>query len=311
MCYRERLMTRISLAGCGRWGRNILRDLLALGCVVTVADPDAGAREQAIANGAQDAVIDATDLPESDGVVIATPSSIHAATIDQVLPRGVPVFVEKPMVCSVAGARRLVSQARGRLFVMDKWRYHPGVAELRRIRESGELGRSLGMHLVQVGWGSPHSDVDVTWILLPHCLGILHEVLGCLPPVYTSFAERVGGEAVSLCGVLGGTPWATIEVSARSPEKRREFRLHCEDGVAYLDGRWHDHIRIARAATGPNADGADVERRPVSAELPLLRELRVFVDHLHGGPPPVTGVDEGAIAVERIRQLRTLAGLPE
>jgi phosphoglycerate dehydrogenase-like enzyme len=32
---------RIVLLGCGRWGRNILRDLLALGCRVEVVDPSA------------------------------------------------------------------------------------------------------------------------------------------------------------------------------------------------------------------------------------------------------------------------------
>jgi predicted dehydrogenase len=304
-------MARILLAGCGGWGRHILRDLLTLGCVVNVADPHPEARQRAIAAGAHEVATDASELPESDGVVIATPSSTHAVVIDAMLPRGVPIFVEKPMVCRVSDARRLAAQARDRVFVMDKWRYHPGVEELRRIRESGELGPALGMHLRQVGWGCPHPDVDVTWILLPHCLGILREVLGCLPPAAASFAERLDGQAVSLRGVLGSAPWATVEVSARSPEKQREFRLHCEQGVAWLDGRWHDHIRIARGTDGMNSDAPNVEKRPVPTELPLLRELRVFVDHLPGGPPPHTNAEEGAAAVERIQQLRSLAGLPE
>ena len=304
-------MTRISLVGCGRWGRNILRDLLSLGCDVAVADPDSGARQQALSAGARAVVADSSELPPADGMVIATPSSTHFAAIDRALPHGVPIFVEKPMVCSVTEARELAARARHRLFVMDKWRYHPGIQELRRIHESGELGQPLGMHLRQVGWGSPHADIDITWILLPHCLGILREVLGCMPPVATSFAERLDGRAVSLRGVLGGEPWATVEVSARNPEKQREFRLHCRHGVAWLDGRWHDQIRIARGAPGMNADAPGVEIRQVAAELPLLRELRVFVEHLHGGPPPLSNAEEGALAVERIQQLRALAGLPE
>ena len=247
----------ISLAGCGRWGRNILRDLLALDCEVTVADPDPEARSRALASGAQAAVADPAELPESDGIVIATPTSTHAQVIDQLLPREIPIFVEKPMVCTVADARRLAAQASGRLFVMDKWRYHPGIEELRRIRESGELGAALGMHLVQVGWGIPHKDVDAGWILLPHCLGIAREVLGAVPPAQSAFAEMLDGRLVSLHGTLRGEHWATVQISERSPEKRREFRLHCENGVAYLDGRWHDHIRIASGPGGMNADAAE------------------------------------------------------
>ena len=49
---------------------------------------------------------------------------------------------------------------------------------------------------------------------------------------------------------------------------------------------------------------------PISTELPLLRELRAFVEHLRGGPPPRSSAREGAEIVETIAELRSLAGLP-
>lgn len=302
-------MARVSLIGCGRWGRNILRDLRALGCEVAVADPDPDARRHAEAAGVREVVGDLSELPASDGFVVATTTTTHATVIHQLLEKQVPVFVEKPMVCSVEDARTLAERDQGRLFVMDKWRYHPGIEELRRIRETGELGRPLGMHLRQEGWGLPQRDVDVTWILLPHCLSILLEVFGCVPAACQGFAERLDEVAVTLTGVLGVSPWATLKVSSRSPVKRREFRLHCEEGVAWLDGGWADHIAIARGKDGMGAHARNVEERPVSAELPLMRELRVFVEHLAGGPPPRSSAEEGALIVERIHQLRSLSGL--
>src|SRR5262245_47248432 len=86
---------RVGLVGCGRWGRNILRDLASLGARVVVADPSEPARRAAIAGGALAAVPAADELPEVDGLVVATPASTHAAVIEPLLPRGVPVFVEK------------------------------------------------------------------------------------------------------------------------------------------------------------------------------------------------------------------------
>jgi predicted dehydrogenase len=315
--FRNRLLPRLeedfrvirtSLVGCGRWGRNILRDLRALGCEVEVADVDAGARRLAAAAGAHRVAASLDELPESDGIVIATPASTHAAVIEKALERKAPVFVEKPFTTSVVAAQALAARAPGRVFVMDKWRYHPGIEELRRIRESGELGRALGMYLCQAGWGSPQRDVDVAWTLFPHCLSIVLEVLGEVPAAKQAFAERLSGKVVGMHGLLGGEPWVAVAVSERTPVKCREFRLHCQDGVAWLDDAWAGHIGLARGG-GSGADAPEIERRAVADELPLLRELRAFVEHLRGGPAPRSSAAEGALIVERIHELRTLAGV--
>lgn len=47
----------------------------------------------------------------------------------------------------------------------------------------------------------------------------------------------------------------------------------------------------------------------VSTELPLLRELRAFVRHLDGGPPPKSNVGEAAMTVTALADLRELAGI--
>jgi predicted dehydrogenase len=311
----DRGRVRVSLAGCGRWGRHILRDLLALGAEVAVADPNPEARLHAAATGASKAVSDLGELGPSDGIIIATPASTHAAVIQQALTGSGPVFVEKPLTNDARAARLLAEQGRNRLFVMDKWRYHPGIEELRRIRESGELGRVLGLHIQQVGWGSPQRDVDVAWTLLPHSLGIALEVLGEVPRVKQAFAECLDGAVVGMNAVLGGAPWVVLEISGRAPAKRREFRLHCEDGVAWLDDAAAHHIRLARGGPWTGADAQDVQQRTISTELPLLAELRAFVGHLRGGPKPRSSAEEGALAVERIHELHVLGvatgpGLP-
>jgi predicted dehydrogenase len=262
---------RIALVGCGRWGRNILRDLLGLELEVSVADPDEAARSYAESAGACELADDLDRLSESSGIVIATPTSSHAQVIQRALDRKVPVFVEKPMTCDAKHAHMLVDSAQGRLFVMDKWRYHPGIEELRRIRETLELGQPRGMHLHHAGWGQPHMDVDVSWILLPHTLSIFFEIFGELPPPNYAFAERRDGAVVTLVSVFGTEPWGTVEVSSRSPARRREFRLHCEGGVAWLDGGWADHIQVARGDGGAGTDAAGIEKRAVSTELPLMR----------------------------------------
>ena len=292
----------VALVGCGRWGRHILRDLVELGCTVVVADASPAARQAATAAGAATAVGEAAELPAVAGVVVATPTRTHAAVLETLLPRGVPIFCEKPLTTDGAGAARLAQCAGDRLFVMDKWRYHPGVEGLRDLARSGELGPVRGLRTTRIGWANAHTDVDAVWILAPHDLSIALEIFGRVPIPRAATGERRDGRAVSLQGVLGDDPWVTLDVSVATRGQHREVRLHCRDGDAVLPDAYSDHLQITRP-------GAPPERRAVSTELPLRRELRAFLGHLAGGAAPKSDAADGAAIVQTLERLRALAGI--
>ena len=295
----------VGLVGCGRWGSKILGDLRGLGCRVPVVARSAESVTRAETAGADRIVERVDSLGELDGVVVATPTSTHADVLEEVLQLGVPVYVEKPMTVDPEAAERLAREAGERLFVMDKWRHHPGIEALREIARSGELGETVGLHCVRESWGSPHRDVDSLWIHLPHDLAIGLEVLGELPPPAAAVAEVTGEWPSGMTALLGDHPWLAISHSANAPEHRRHTRLCGSTGSAWLAGGFEDHIVVARGHPGD----AELERRPISGEWPLLRELRSFVLHLRGGPPPRSSAAEGAAIVRRIAELRALAGL--
>jgi len=297
----------VGLVGCGGWGRHILRDLVALGCEVPVVARSEESRARAEEGGAAAIVADVASLPRLDGVVVATPTASHAETLEEVLPLGAPVFCEKPLTDNPESAARLAEHAPDRLFVMDKWRYHPGVAELAVIARERRLGTVAGLRTVRVGWGNPHPDVDMVWILAPHDLSIALEVLGALPRAEAAAAQWLGEEATHLTALLRGDRWwHALEVSARSAERIRRIELHCDGGVAALADGWDEHVTVFR--DGP--DGPVEERIETPGELPLLAELRAFVEHLDGGPPPRSSAAEGAATVATIADLRRLAGEP-
>jgi predicted dehydrogenase len=301
----HRPVTTVGLLGCGRWGRFILRDLLQLGVDVVVVDPDDGAREAAQACGAT-SVAEVVQAPEVEGFVVATPASLHAATLGELLPYGLPAFVEKPMTADLASARALSRSWGDRLHVMEKWRYHPGIEALAAAARSGELGGTLGLRTTRVDASHSHADVDVFWGLLPHDLSIAAEVLGSIPEPRSCHADVRAGSAVALWAVLGEGPWHVAEVSAAAPERRRRVELHGEDGVAVVDC----DSDVVELHLGRTTDGfRSVERRPVGSELPLRRELDAFVRHLAGGPPPKASAADGLAAVEAVVRLRGLAGL--
>jgi|GEM_PF-293706 len=309
----QMMMTKtlhIGLVGCGNWGKFILRDLKSLGCHVSVVVSSPESIKNAKQFGADVFIPRMDEMKNVDGIVVAVPSSFHSEIIDQLLDRpSTPIFTEKPMTCNTEDARRLVKKGGERIFVMDKWRYHPGIELLREIANKQELGDVLGMRLIQVGWGDPHPDVDVVWTLTSHCLSIALEVLGEIPKPIAAFGEYLNDHAVGIVGALGHNPWVVLEVSARSPEKRREFRLHCSRGVAFVPEGITDHVRVVHGTDPFESKTPVVEKWPVSTEMPLLRELKTFVEYLHGGPAPKSTAFEGLSIVEAIDQLRRLGGI--
>jgi len=295
----------VGLVGCGAWGKHILRDLRVLGCEVPVVARSEESRVRAQEGGAAAIVSDVAALPALDGVVVATPTSTHAVVLELVLERNIPVYCEKPLTDDAASAVRLATLAPDRLFVMDKWRYHPGVRELASVARDRRLGVVTGIRTTRVGWGNPHDDVDAVWVLAPHDLSIALEVMGGLGRPHAAVASWLDGAAVRLTGVLRADGWWQVfEVSVVSPEHRRRVELIAEDGIAVLAGGWDEHVSVFRG------DGVEPEEERIETpgELPLLAELRAFVEHLAGGPAPRSSVAEGAAIVAAIAELRALAG---
>jgi len=300
---------KIGLVGCGRWGRHILRDLVTLGGRVTVVLPSERNHGVALAAGAEDVVATVEALPDVEAVVVASPTTTHADVLEHVLERPVPVYVEKPMSDDPSAARRFAESAGDRLFVMHKWRYHPGIEALAAIVRTRELGEVVGIRSTRVGWGNPHGDVDAIWMLAPHDVSIALEILGHIPPPRDAVAERIGSTVTGMTALLGTDPWLAIDVSTAAAAQRREVRVICTQGIATLAEAYSDRIVITRGEVHASVTRED-ERRPVSDELPLLRELRAFVEHVRGGPPPKSSAAEGLAEVETIAELRRLAGLP-
>ena len=294
----------VGLVGCGNWGRNILRDLVSLGCEVPVVARSRESIARAEEGGASAIVRDIGSLPILDGAVVATPTTTHALVLEEMLERELPVFCEKPLTDDPEAAERLAARAPDTLFVMDKWRYHQGVQELAAIARERRLGAVSGLRTVRVGWGNPHDDADPVWVLAPHDLAIGYEIFGAFGQPEAAVAQWVDGGAAHLSGVLRGDGWwQTLEVSERSVQRKRVVELYCDDGVAVLGDGWDEHVTVFR--DGP--EGVMEERIETPGELPLLAELCAFVEHLQGGPPPRSSAAEGAAIVTAIAELRALA----
>jgi predicted dehydrogenase len=146
---------RVGFLGAGWIGRNRLGALARSGLVeiVAVSDPlpenATAARELAGCAAAEslDELLDA-DL---DGLVIATPSALHAGQAIAALEKGVAVFCQKPLGRTEAETAGVVAAARAanRLLGVDlSYRHITGVSEIRDLVRAGELGTVYAADMV-------------------------------------------------------------------------------------------------------------------------------------------------------------------
>jgi predicted dehydrogenase len=147
---------RLGFLGVGWIGRHRLRAIVesGLACAAAIADAASDAAAAAAADAPGCAVASSLDELLAlglDGVVIATPSALHAEQAVRALERGVAVFCQKPLARTASEARRVVDAARAadRLLGVDlSYRHVAGVPELRRLVQEGALGRVYAVDLV-------------------------------------------------------------------------------------------------------------------------------------------------------------------
>jgi predicted dehydrogenase len=105
-----------------------------------------------------------------DGVVIATPSAMHAEQSIRALERGAAVFCQKPLGRTADEVQAVVDAARAadRLLCVDlSYRFTEGMKKIREIVASGELGRIYAVDLVFHNAYGP----DKTWFYDPALSG--------------------------------------------------------------------------------------------------------------------------------------------
>ena len=139
---------RVGFLGVGWIGRDRMRAMVENGAIeaVGVADPDPkmseAAAELAPTVAAVDGLDDLLDLG-LDGVVIATPSALHAEQSIAALERGVAVFCQKPLGRHAGETRAVVESAEraNRLLGVDfSYRHCAALTAVRELVRSGELG---------------------------------------------------------------------------------------------------------------------------------------------------------------------------
>ncbi|MCB8821950.1 Gfo/Idh/MocA family protein [Microvirga rosea] len=147
---------RLGFLGVGWIGRHRMQAILRTGLVevAAIADPSPEMAVEAKRLAPDAGLMRSLDelLDEKlDGVVIATPSALHAEQCIHALERGVAVFCQKPLGRTASEVQAVVDAARtaDQLLTTDfSYRFTDGMRRIRHIIRSGELGPIYAADLV-------------------------------------------------------------------------------------------------------------------------------------------------------------------
>lgn len=314
-------MINVAQIGCGYWGPNLLRNLVAnRECnVKTVADVSPERLE--FVKGYYP-FIDVTDNISSvlndtsiDAVIIATPAATHFDLTIKALASEKHVLVEKPMAMSVEEVDRIaeISDKKGFVaMVGHTFIYNASVRYLKSLIDSGELGDIRYIYSQRLNLGRIRSDVDALWNLAPHDISIIQFLLGDPTPVSVvrhgmDYVQNGIEDVVFMNILYPDKTIAHIHVSWLDPHKIRRMTVVGSKKMVVYDDVADNKIAIydkgidLMAVLGEQMDfddpgnfdfnlrSGDVLLPKIQFEEPLKVEIEHFVDCIQNGEECLTG----------------------
>lgn len=179
------MLKNIAVAGCGYWGRNLVRNFAEMGALHTICDTDPKVLEQLTVHypdiSAETEYQQVLNNLEIKGVVIATPAILHYSMARQALLAGKDVFVEKPLALSVIEGKELVELAQEKrqiLMVGHLLEYHPAVLKLKELIDKSELGKIQYIYSNRLNLGKFRTEENILWSFAPHDISVILLLLG-------------------------------------------------------------------------------------------------------------------------------------
>ncbi|MBN9435629.1 Gfo/Idh/MocA family oxidoreductase [Bosea sp. (in: a-proteobacteria)] len=272
-----------------------------------------------------------------DGVVIATPNSLHLTNGLEAAAAGLPSIIEKPLADIGASAQQLVETFEKvgiPLLAGHHRRYNPMIRKAKEIVEAGRLGRLLTLH------GSfwlmkPDDYFDVAWrrekgagpimMNLSHDVDLFRYLCGEIASVQAQESNIVRGNAVEetaviilrfVNGALGTVnvsdsvvaPWSWEMTTGENPVYPQQ-----QDQSCYQLGGTHGSLTVPQLELWYNPgkrswwEPLRRERVPFVAEDPLRVQVRHFGEVIRGEAKPIVSGREGLETLRVIEAVKQAA----
>ncbi len=305
---------RVVVAGCGLWGRNLVRNFAQLGALAGVCDADperAAAQAEAYkvpALSYRDALAD----PGIAAIVLATPAELHYDMAESALVAGKDVFVEKPLCLRATDgeALRRLADERGRvLMVGHLLLHHPAIDAVLGLVKKGDLGKLHYIYSTRTNLGTVRREENILWSFAPHDLSVILAALGELPTEVTATGGNylhptIADVTVTTLAFPSGVR-AHVFVSWLHPHKEQRLAIIGEKAMVVFDDLEKENKVVFYPHTMDWVERRPVPKKgaatpvPIEAAEPLRRECEHFLSCVKTRARPKTDA-KGGIEVLRV-----------
>lgn len=301
-------MTRIALAGCGGWGKNLARNLKQIGALAVIVDPSLGAKTIAAELGVDWLADLKPTLADStiQGVAIATPAATHAAVAEAAMMAGKDVFVEKPIALKEADAIRMIEVAKstGRILMVGHLlQYHPVFSKLAELVHAGTIGQIRHISSTRLNLGVVRTEENVLWSFAPHDISMVLRLAGRQSDRVSAFGTTILQKNIQDITTVqlefANGLRADIRSSWLHPHKEQKLIVVGDRGMlVFSDTRaWAEKLEWFRNEVSwidnhPKAVAGPSEFVEVPQGEPLKLELEHFIQCVETRKPPRTDGQE-------------------
>ncbi len=309
-------MLKLGIIGWGYWGRNYAKYF----------DAKLDAELAYVCDLRQDMLLDAKRLyphiqttndistlvqHKLDGVIIASPASIHYKQAKYFIEARIPILIEKPLTDSYETAvalEELAKKYRAKVLVGHTFLYNQSVRFLKKEIDEGRFGKLHYLEFRRQSYGPVRDDVNVIWDFAPHDLAIARYLLGNGYPLtvhaQTGKFSRNGQEDIAVITLIyPHNVMVNINVAWLYPVKIRILTMLGDKKMAVFEDtnvtapvRLYDTTLQYPKENDPSGASfrlGDIRIPRVPQMDPLATQLRHFVAYIQGKEKPLTPISDG------------------
>ena len=332
---------RLAIAGVGLVGKRHADAITHLKevALVAVVDPSTEGRDYALENGLAHfntlAEMFASETP--DGVILSTPTPLHAEQGMECISNNCAVLVEKPLAMSAEQARPLVEAAETAgvpLLVGHHRRHNPLIRKAHDMISQGKIGAVRAVH-ANCWFYKPDHYFDVApWrklrgagpisVNLVHDVDLIRYLCGEIVSVQAQSApSRRGFENEDVAAAVlgfenGAVGTITVSDSIVAPWSWEmtsgEYPVYPSTSQScYQIGGSHGSLSVPDLTLWNHAEGRDwwtpisATTTPRAASDPLVLQIAHFVSVIQGNEQPLVSGREGLKTLEVVEAIQIAA----